>query len=301
MPTTAKIAGFNIMVPEFTTEAVPYKKVALGLNVLADGSRVALANHSMEQTIKITGLILTNSSLSEKNFTLIPHIAAVRIKTAQDLAQLMVHNPDFGKLNEFFFIRGDGNPSGEYQSSLDLLSALPVINWERALVGATPISKVGIAGYPEKHPFISNVDLWRAYERKLELAQATGVDLYMVTQICFDPQKIAYLAERVRIPVMVGIPGPCTLSQLRQKIELCGIGNSARFLKSQRQLVLQIGVEALLMGRYDPTKLANRIWKNPAKPDSIKGFHISMFGDTQSTENWKKSFLKASHKLSSKE
>ena len=72
---------------------------------------------------------------------------------------------------------------------------------------------IGIAGYPESHPLISNDALEAALRDKSRYAD------YVTMQMCFDPDAVRGWIERQReqelaLPVVIGMPGKAKRRQL---------------------------------------------------------------------------------------
>ena len=73
--------------------------------------------------------------------------------------------------------------------------------------------EVGVAAYPEEHPFIHDAELLEARHDKQPYTS------YMVTQMCFDAEVILrwiadIRAKGIRLPVYIGIPGDVDAARL---------------------------------------------------------------------------------------
>ena len=101
--------------------------------------------------------------------------------------------------DDLFLIGGDADPPlGEFASAVELLP----------LVAEHPQRPrtIGVAGYPEGHPLISDDQLARALVQKSAHAD------YVATQMCFDAQiLLGWIADQRRhglaLPVVIGMPG----------------------------------------------------------------------------------------------
>ena len=107
------------------------------------------------------------------------------------------------------------------------------------------IVEIGIAGYPDGHPRISEQDLDRSLADKIHVAETTGMAVHIVTQFCFDAQAILKWIGRLRdfgveYPVRVGLPGPTNLATLLRYARRCGVRASAQGLARQAGLVRQL-------------------------------------------------------------
>src|SRR5262249_37073063 len=101
-------------------------------------------------------------------------------------------------------IAGDSDrASGPFDSSLALL--------ETGLFQRHGITRIGVAGYPEGHPRIPEAALENALAAKKSVARASGLELGVVTQFCFEADAIlawAAAAKQHALPVRVGLAGP---------------------------------------------------------------------------------------------
>ena len=112
------------------------------------------------------------------------HVAARMVRGRAHLDTLLAGMAD-ACVDDLFLIGGDADrPLGDYSSAVDLL---PVIA-EHPLRPAT----VGIAGYPEGHPRITDDELEDALREKSGLAD------YVVTQMCFDPDALRRWVDAAR-------------------------------------------------------------------------------------------------------
>ena len=104
------------------------------------------------------------------------NVAARMVRDRDHLDQLLAGMADAG-VEDLFLIGGDiEEPLGDYSSAVELLP-LVADHPERPEL-------IGVAGYPEGHPLISDDELERALRAKSRLAD------YVVTQMCFDAQTL---------------------------------------------------------------------------------------------------------------
>jgi methylenetetrahydrofolate reductase (NADPH) len=116
---------------------------------------------------------------------------------------------------------------------------------------------------------------------------------YMITQMCFDPEVIVEWLRRVRaegvdLPVHVGIPGVAERAKLLKIALKIGVGQSRRFLKSNRGLVGRM----MAPGGYSPDELLFALapcFDTP--PYRIEGVHFYSFNQIESTEKWRAEML----------
>ena len=113
--------------------------------------------------------------------------------------------------------------TGTYSSAVDLL---PIV----AEHPRRPRT-IGIAGYPEGHPLISERAIQQALRAKSRFAD------YMTTQMCFDPDALRSWTVRQRedgvlLPVLVGMPGNLARSRLLE-MSIRIAGRSVAALRAQ--------------------------------------------------------------------
>lgn len=205
-----------------------------------------------------------------------PHVAARLVRDEAHLADVVARLRQAG-VDGVFVIGGDAaEPAGPYRDALGLLEAL-----DRA---GRPFASVGIAGYPEGHGRIGDVLIAHALERKAPHAT------HVVTQMCFDAEATRRWARdrRVHLPVRVGIPGPVARAKLVRIAAGLGLGQSARFLAKQQNLVRRF----LLPGGYRPDRLLGRLAPEFAQPGAaLAGLHVFTFNELATTEAWRQRWL----------
>lgn len=181
---------------------------------------------------------------------IIPHIAARRIK---DDIQLMgiFDMLDLVGISDLFIVGGDGNIDGPYKSSIDIIHELK----DSQIL----INSIGVGGYPEGHPYIKKDVLIQSLKEKEVFAKENGIQIYIVTQMCFDAATIKNWVSEIRgegitMPIVVGVPGCLDdVSRLIEYSSKSGVGNSVKFLKSNPIVSLQIFKKSL--NGYAPTGL----------------------------------------------
>jgi methylenetetrahydrofolate reductase (NADPH) len=177
--------------------------------------------------------------------------------------------------DDIFLIAGDADPPvGEYSSAVELL---PVI----AEHPQRP-RRIGIAGYPEGHPSISDESLQEALEVKSRLAD------YVATQMCFDPDALRGWVARQRergisLPVYIGIPGKVSRTKLLELSVRIGVGPSVDFLRKQR------GLRSLFSRRSTADRLYDALQATVDDPQlEIAGFHLFTFNQLIDTFAWQR-------------
>ncbi len=207
----------------------------------------------------------------------VPHIAARQLANPDVATDFLASLRDEAAVTRVLIIAGDSDAqTGAYDSSAALL--------ETGLLQAHGIGSVGIAGYPEGHRTIPEAALMAALDRKIDYAARHGIDLFMVTQFCFDGQAILDWLGRLRargavLPVRVGVGGPATIRTLLSYGMRCGIGNSIRVLGSQALSLTR------LLAQHGPEKVVRRIAASQAEL-GIDGLHLFTFGGFAHSAQW---------------
>jgi len=217
--------------------------------------------------------------LARSGYHAVPHLAARQVADELHLTALLDRLGAVG-VTEVFAIAGDrAEPVGAFPDSMALITAMARLDHG--------IDRIGVAGYPEGHPFIDDAALDRALEAK------AGKAAYAVTQLCFDPRAVGSWVRRVReqgveLPVYVGMAGVVDSSRLLRIATRIGVGQSARFLRRHRGAALRLA----LPGAYRPDRLVRSLSNDLADPATgVAGLHIYTLGDIAATEAWRRQLL----------
>ena len=177
------------------------------------------------------------ASLRAAGFEPVPHLAVRNFATARELDDFLARVGEAG-VRRVLVIAGDRDqPSGDFRSSIEVIDG--------GALQRHGIVEIGIAGYPDGHPRISEQDLERSLAEKIHVAETTGMAVHIVTQFCFDAPTILKWIGRLRDfgvehPVRVGLPGPTNLATLLRYARRCGVRASAQGLARQAGLVRQL-------------------------------------------------------------
>ncbi len=213
--------------------------------------------------------------LSERGFQVVPHVAARLVRDEEHLREIVERLRRSG-VHELLAIGGDvEQPAGEFASSYELLVALDRLGH--------PFERIGIAGYPESHPFISDEATIAALWDKAPFAS------HVVSQLCLDPQVIASWIAAVRdrgisLPVYVGIPGVVPRRKLLRISARIGVGESTRFLRKHENVLGRL----LLRGNVGPRYLVDGLERLGAE---VAAFHVYTFNELMATERWRQEML----------
>jgi methylenetetrahydrofolate reductase (NADPH) len=202
------------------------------------------------------------------------HVAARMVRDRAHLDAILGAMADAGA-DDLFLIGGDADPPhGQYASAVELID----------VVAGHPRRPptIGIAGYPEGHPMISEEALQLALAHKSRFAD------YVTTQMCFDDQALFTWVARQReggltLPVLIGMPGKVSRTKLLELSARIGVGPSLAFLRKQR------GLRALLSRGTTADRLHDRLAPALDDPElGVVGFHIFTFNHLLETRRWQR-------------
>jgi len=231
----------------------------------------------------------TAISLKKLGLIAYPHIAARYVLDEKNIKHI---NNILRKNNvyEIFVAAGDtATISGKYASSIELLNAFGKVGLE--------YKKIGVAGYPEGHPSISNEHLIEALKQKQDFATKMNIDMNIISQLCFDADVIIKWAISIKemgitLPIIIGIPGPCNGLKLLHFAIKCGVGQSIKFLGTKGELGKKITKN--LAFTYSPDALISQIIDHPQFEESnIGGIHFYTFNNINGLLSWQEKFLNA--------
>ena len=209
----------------------------------------------------------------------VPHLAARGIADRDGLEDLLRQITAQAGVDQVLVVAGSAvKPAGEFHCALQIL--------ETGLLERFGIRRIGVAGYPEGHPTIPPRDVLAALRKKLAYGRRAGSQIYVVSQVCFDPDRVLAWERGLRatvgpVPVHVGMPGPASPTSLVKYARICGVGASVRFLtrgaSSPHKLLLWSPDHFL-------TRLANT---SAADPDcGNEKAHFYGFGGIAKTARW---------------
>jgi len=214
----------------------------------------------------------------------VPHVSSRRILDKLAFRDFLKRAVEEHGVHRVMLIGGDEpRPKGPYADSLQVL--------EEGVLAECGVREIGVAGYPEGHPGISNAVLQEAFRRKIQLARTQNLGLYVVTQFSFAPARVVeYCSELARsapsIPVYVGIAGPTDPVALARYAQRCGVSASLRALRT-----LGTGI-ARLVTHTDPREQVLAAARYAARESSnMVGVHLYSFGGAVRTATWMRSLI----------
>jgi methylenetetrahydrofolate reductase (NADPH) len=214
----------------------------------------------------------------------VPHVPARFVRDKTDLEHRLSVFAERGKITQALVLGGGApHPLGTYDAAIQLL--------ETGLFEAHGIRKIGVAGHPEGNPDIikakGEAALIDALKVKQAYFSAHGVEGYIATQFLFEAGPVAYWAKGLRdagvtLPVHVGVPGPATIKTLVKYAAMCGVGNSARFIRKQA-----LNVTKLLTVSSPDAFVENLAKLHFGKPElGIAAPHLYPFGGFDKLLDW---------------
>lgn len=224
-------------------------------------SVTCLPHHGPARTVQ------ASVNLARLGYHTVPHLAARSITGEAELHSLLLQLQEAG-VSELFLVAGDWRtPAGPYSWSGQLLEAVNAYS---------PGFSVGIAGYPEGHPQLSQEQLTSSLLTKAPLASS------VVTQMCFSAEAISRYLRTIRqsgiqLPVWVGVPGPVSVRKLVSLGARLGVGRSLKLARGT-------GMAGALWRRddflsYDSGRLIREVHQELAGDPLFAGFHVYTFND----------------------
>ena len=264
---------------DFTLETTPFSAAQIGdfSETLKPGSDVYvtfLPGSDYRDTVALS------KRLRKDGMRPIPHIAARSVPNKKFLDDKLDQLVSEAGVDEVLIIGGSlENPIGEFSDSMQIL--------ETGLLDEYDIKRVGVAGHPEGSPDISDEDIKKALLWKNAFAERSDVDLYVVTQLCFESQPIISWDKAIRtygnkLPIRVGVPGIASLKALLGYARACGVGPSMNFLKRQGRNVTKL----MTMATPDKQIFDLARYKSQVPECGITGIHIYPLGGLKKTAQW---------------
>jgi methylenetetrahydrofolate reductase (NADPH) len=206
----------------------------------------------------------------------VPHVTPRQLASREAAEDFLARLRDDAGATRVLLVAGDGEPVGPYESSAQFLAS--------GLLEAHGIRSVGVAGYPEGHPRIPEAAIAAALERKIGEATRRELELFVVTQFCFDGEVVLDWLARLRgrgvaAPVRVGVAGPASVRALLGYAARCGIGESIRAVRARA-----ISLPHLL-DEHAPDRVVRRLAEGAAGL-GIAGLHCFPFGGFARSARW---------------
>lgn len=227
----------------------------------------------LDATLELTERLL------KQGYNVMPHLAARMVRDKAQLAEIVDRLVTAG-VQSIFVPAGDKTPpEGEYEASLPLLRDLTDLG--------RPFPEIGITGYPETHPLISDdITVQSMWDKRLHATQ-------IVSNLVFDPEAVDSWLTRMRLrgvnlPVWLGVPGPAERTKLLSMATKIGVGDSTRFLMKHKGALFRLAAPGGFTGERFLEQCAPAL----AKPDAgVVGLHVFTFNQVAETEQWRNRLL----------
>ncbi len=280
-PTGAFLQQASIEVTGKQIEKFPLLK-----DNLPPGTKVFIA---LIEAQDLAAQIAACAELWRLGFKPIPHVPARFVRDEQDLTQrLSAFAGEAGVKTVLVLGGGAPEPIGKFDAAIQLL--------QTGAFQKAGITRVGMAGHPEGNPDITRKHgdnaLTHALQEKSGWLKSNGIEGFIATQFLFDAGPLALWASQLReaginLPIHVGVPGPATIKTLVRYAAMCGVGNSARFIRKQALNITK------LLTVSEPTEFVEQLAKlHFDKPElNIAAPHLYPFGGFDKLFGW----LSATH------
>jgi methylenetetrahydrofolate reductase (NADPH) len=226
-PSAAFLANLSV---EITPRQI--EKLPLLQERLPKGTPIFIA---LIDPADVGGQLTAAAALRKAGLEPIPHVPARFILDEADLKnRIGALAGDAGVTQMLVLGGGAPTPMGKFDAAIQLL--------QTDVFQKNGVKRIGVAGHPEGNADITKVHgeavLLKALGEKQAWLKANNIAGFIATQFLFEAPPVAYWASMLRdngidLPVHVGIPGPATIKTLVKYAAMCGVGNSARFIRKQ--------------------------------------------------------------------
>jgi methylenetetrahydrofolate reductase (NADPH) len=228
--------------------------------------------------------IAAAAELRRLGFEPVPHVPARFVRDEADLAQRMAAFRDQAGVTSILALGGGApEPIGKFDATIQLMRT--------GAFQKAGIRRIGMAGHPEGNPDITRKHgeeaLLEALSDKSTWMKAEGIDGFIATQFLFDAGPLALWAKSlheagINLPIHVGVPGPATIKTLVKYAAMCGVGNSARFIRKQALNITK------LLTVSEPTEFVSQLATlHFDKPElNIAAPHLYPFGGFDKLFAW---------------
>lgn len=216
--------------------------------------------------------------LAGHGYAVVPHVAARMVTGRSELVEICDRLTSRG-ISRVFVPGGDAEPAGDYPDALSLLEDLVALG--------RPFPHVGVTGYPEPHPSISDDLTVQSMWDKRRYAT------HVVSNLTFDPRMIEGWLDRMRrrgitMPLLLGIPGPVDRGKLLGMATKIGVGESTRFLAKHKRTFARLAAPGGFTGERFLEDCAPTLGAPTAL---VEGLHVFTFNQIAETETWRRELL----------
>ena len=230
----------------------------------------ASPSKGLEATLALT------ERLTAQGYDVVPHLAARMVGGMSELKEIANRLAPIG-VRTVFVPGGDADPApGSYASALDLLVDLAALG--------RPFAHVGITGYPESHPTISDdLTVQSMWDKRMHAT-------HVVSNLTFDAGSVKVWVRRMRargitMPLYLGLPGPTDRAKLLSMATKIGVGESTRFLVKHKNLFARLAAPGGFTGERFLQDCADIITDPVAL---VSGLHVFTFNQIAEAEQWRR-------------
>ncbi|MEU2557019.1 methylenetetrahydrofolate reductase [Streptomyces sp. NPDC003388] len=254
-----------------------------------DVPKLQEARHSIPPGTRINVTFLAGEDLATRlaaaravkslGFVPVPHISARRLPSRAHLEEFLAGLAADGTAENVFVVGGDpARPEGPYPDALSVIRT--------GLLQRHGVRHIGISGYPEGHPAITEGTLWSALTDKSAALGAERLAGDVITQFGFDVDPVLGWLEAVRargvaLPVRIGVPGPAGVRRLMAYATRFGVATSASVARKYGFSLTN------LIGTAGPDRFLHALARHhdPARHGRVK-VHFYTFGGLRATSEW---------------
>ncbi|MBI3434427.1 MAG: methylenetetrahydrofolate reductase [Proteobacteria bacterium] len=226
-------------------------------------------------------LVQVATQVRKAGFEPIPHIAARNYPSHAALGDFIARICGEAEARRALVIAGDvDTPAGPFPGANSVI--------ESDLLQHHGIREIGISGYPDGHPKLNDGIVGRSLTEKLRSAEERGIGVQIVSQFCFDADRIIAWLRSLRrsgitSPVRIGIAGPSNARALAKYALRCGVRNSFKAVLA--------GTGSQLLGDASSEDVIGRL----GGMDDLHSLgdirlHLYSFGGLNRTAHWASEF-----------
>jgi len=183
-------------------------------------------------------------------------------------------------VSRILVIAGDAKAgAGPFTSTMDV--------FETGLLGKYGFNDIRVAGHPEGSRDFDDSVAFEVLRAKSAFCKRAGATLKIVTQFGFDGDAVVGWCRKVRregidASIDVGVAGPARLSTLIKYAAVCGVGNSAGFLRKRAGQIsglLKSETAEPLVSMVEASLLNGTV-------DNVGKVHVFAFGGIRTSSEW---------------